>query len=84
MKSRDWLVHVDKEDIYLTQREYNVLKLAADSGKTMVWFDDITISVPHISFMVRVKRQEYPKSKLLPEASPNFEANMKKLKERMI
>lgn len=64
----DWVVKVDKNEFYMTEAEYQTLKKAAGAGRTMVWFDDITISIPHVSYMERIKRTVYREPAKLPEA----------------
>lgn len=77
-----WLVKVDK-DFVLTDEQVQVLKKAANAGKTMVWFEDVMISLPHIKFMERIKSPSYPKTPLLPEGLKDRTEDIKKLKSRL-
>lgn len=63
----DWVVYVDKREYYITQEEYELLKQAALAGRTQVWFEDIVLSVPHISSMERTKKTKLPEPPRLEE-----------------
>ena len=63
-----WIVKTDKE-FAITEAEYQIIKRAANVGKTMVWFDTFVISIPHIHYMEKIKKMEYPKTPELPEAT---------------
>ena len=52
----DWTVRLDRREFYLSEEEYQTLKKAAMSGKTMVWFGDFVISIPHISYIEKIGR----------------------------
>lgn len=65
----DWRVHIDKEDFYLTSQEYELMKQAANAGRTMVWFEDFSFSIPHIAYTERIAKRAMPKTPELPEAT---------------
>lgn len=80
----DWVVKVDRQEFYLLEKEYQTLKSAAMSGKTMVWFEDFVISIPHISYMDRIKRPVYKKPAQLPETSvTNMHEKIQKAKKKI-
>jgi hypothetical protein len=62
----EWVIKVDRKEIGLTGSEYELIKKAALSGKTMVWLEDMVISIPHISYMEKVKRPMSGKFPQLP------------------
>jgi hypothetical protein len=58
----DWVIHYDKKDFYISEKQYQFMKLSSSKGQTIIWFDDLTISIPHISYMERIEREknQYP------------------------
>jgi len=80
----DWIVRVDKAEFGLTESQYQLLKKASLSGKTMVWFDSFVISIPHISYMEKVKKPEYPNMPQLPDVSVvDMSKKIKKIREKL-
>ncbi len=78
-----WMVRVDKDEFFLTDQEYQLLKKAALVGKTMVWFDELALSVPHISFIEKVRKQRYSERQLLEPEAKNYSEKIKELKKKL-
>lgn len=82
----DWIVVVDKKEFALSEEQYQLLKRASLSGKTMVWFDSFVISIPHISYMEKVKkyRKTGISEPLLPEGLPNLSERISEAKNKLL
>ena len=78
-----WIVKVDRQEFFLTDSQYQLLKKAAFAGKTMVWFDELVISVPHVSFVERVKKTRYPEKQLPEPEAKDFSEKIKELKKKL-
>jgi len=55
----DWIIHTDKKEFFITEKQYQFMKTASSNGQTIIWFDDLTISIPHISYMEKIRRTKY-------------------------
>lgn len=74
-----WLVRIGQEEFVLTAPEAELLKKASIAGKTLIWFKDKAISIPHISFMQRIDEPVF-KTPELPEMT---EDQVKRNRERI-
>ncbi len=86
MKSQpSWMVMVDKQHFGLTDEQYQLLKGASLAGKTMVWFDTFVISIPHISYMEKIRNTKLPGIPVLPEADvKDMSQKIKDAKKRIL
>lgn len=75
-----------KEEFFLLQDEYEILKEASDLGKQIVWFDDFAISLLHISSTKRIiktvalPQPEIPE--LFPEEQEKAQRKLAELRSR--
>src|SRR5947209_11358540 len=75
-----WLIHTHKQDFDMSENEYQFMKQAVQKGQTTIWFDDFTISIPHMSYMERIKK---PKPMPLPELPKLTPLQQEKAREKL-
>jgi hypothetical protein len=79
-----WLIKTDKAEFVIDQAEYEVIKKAALSGKTMVWLESLVISIPHISYMEKIKQPVYKHPQLPEEGVKDMSQKIREAKKKFL
>jgi hypothetical protein len=75
---------MDGKEIGISEAEYQTIKAASNAGKSIVWFDTFTISIPHMSRMVKVEKPKF-KPLQLPEGDvKDRHEEIQKLKRELL